>query len=142
MYLRDSIHNEAWLQAGDVKGMESVAQYIIRNSFSLAKLSYIEKTWYGYLNRMRGDRQRAELLQEELEKTKAENNEGIVISNFRTKEGDFYRCAGIIIVCCGILLPNFSENCPFLTVKVLAILAQCLFVGYSVKIIAKALSKR
>jgi hypothetical protein len=32
------------LQAGDAKGIENVAQYIIRNSFSLAKLSYIEKT--------------------------------------------------------------------------------------------------
>jgi hypothetical protein len=32
------------LQAGDAKGIENVAQFIIRNSFSLAKLSYIEKT--------------------------------------------------------------------------------------------------
>jgi len=98
-----------WLQAGDAKGIENVAQYIIRNTFSLAKLSYIEKTgtviyrskmsyggnkrnfqmftplefiatitqhiperlaqmvrYYGwYSNRMRGDRQRAELLQGE-----------------------------------------------------------------------------
>ena len=31
-------------QAGDAKGIENVAQYIIRNAFSLAKLSYIENT--------------------------------------------------------------------------------------------------
>ncbi len=101
------------------KGIENVAQYIIRNTFSLAKLSYIEKTgtviyrskmshggnkrnfqtfkpfefiaaitqhiperlaqmvrYYGwYSNRMRGDRQKAELLQGESEKTEAENSE-------------------------------------------------------------------
>ncbi|MFH0782515.1 MAG: transposase [Pseudomonadota bacterium] len=44
MYLRGSVHNEVRLQAGDAKGIENVAQYIIRNTFSLAKLSYIEKT--------------------------------------------------------------------------------------------------
>jgi hypothetical protein len=31
-------------QAGDAKGIENVGRYIIRNTFSLAKLSYIEKT--------------------------------------------------------------------------------------------------
>jgi hypothetical protein len=34
---------------------------------------------------MRGDRQRTALLQEEVEKKEAENDEVIVISNFRTK---------------------------------------------------------
>ena len=32
------------LQAGGEKGVESVAHYILRNTFSLAKLSYIDKT--------------------------------------------------------------------------------------------------
>lgn len=42
---------------------------------------------YGwYSNRMRGDRQRAEILQIESEKTEAENSEVIVISNVRTKK--------------------------------------------------------
>ena len=39
-----SVHNEVRLLAGDAKGIENVAQYTIRNTFSLAKLSYIEKT--------------------------------------------------------------------------------------------------
>jgi hypothetical protein len=39
MYLRGSVNNEVRLQAGDAKGIENVAQYIIRNTFSLAKLS-------------------------------------------------------------------------------------------------------
>lgn len=39
-----SVHNEVRLQARDVRGIENVAQYILRNTFSLAKLSYIEKT--------------------------------------------------------------------------------------------------
>jgi hypothetical protein len=39
-----NVHNEVRLQAGDEKGIENVAQYIIRNAFSMAKLSYIEKT--------------------------------------------------------------------------------------------------
>jgi len=117
-------------QAGDAKGIENVGQYIIRNTLSLAKLSYIEKTgtviyrskmshggnkrnvqtysplefiaaitqhiperlaqmvrYYGwYSNRTRGDRQRAALLQDESEKTEAENDKVIVISNFRTKK--------------------------------------------------------
>jgi hypothetical protein len=125
-----SVHNEVRLQAGDDKGIENVAQYIIRNSISLAKLSYIEKTgtviyrskmsrggnklnfqtfsplefivaitqhilerlaqmvrYYGwYSNRMRGDRQRVELLQGESVKTEEQNSEVIVISNFRTKK--------------------------------------------------------
>jgi hypothetical protein len=125
-----SVHNEVRLQADDVKGIENVAQHIIRNTFSLAKLSYIEKTgtviyrskmshggnkrnfemftplefiaaiiqhiperlaqmvrYYGwYSNRMRGDRQRAELSQGEPEKAEAENSEVIVISNFPTKK--------------------------------------------------------
>ena len=38
------VFNEVRLQAGDAKGIENVAQYIIRNTFSLAKLSYIEET--------------------------------------------------------------------------------------------------
>jgi hypothetical protein len=125
-----SVHNEVRLQARDAKGLENVAQYILRNTFSLAKLSYIEKTgtviyrskmshggnkrnfqtfsplefiaaitqhiperlaqmvrYYGwYSNRMRGDRQRAALLQDETEKTEFENTEAIAISNFRTKK--------------------------------------------------------
>jgi hypothetical protein len=39
-----SAHNEVRLQAGDGKGIENVAQCIIRNAFSPATLSYIEKT--------------------------------------------------------------------------------------------------
>jgi hypothetical protein len=43
--------------------------------------------YYGwYSNRMRGDRQRAELLQGESEKTEEQTSEVIVISNFRTKK--------------------------------------------------------
>jgi hypothetical protein len=38
-----SVHNEVRFQAGDVKGIENIAQYIIRNTFSLAKLSYIAR---------------------------------------------------------------------------------------------------
>jgi hypothetical protein len=42
--------------------------------------------YYGwYSNRMRGNCQRAELLQSESEKSEAENNEVIVISNFQMK---------------------------------------------------------
>ncbi len=125
-----SVHNEVRLQAGDAKGLENVAQYIIRNTFSLAKLSYIEVTgtviyrskmshggnrgnfemftplefiaaitqhiperlaqmarYYGwYSNRIRGDRQRAVLLQGESEKKETENSEVIIISHFRTKK--------------------------------------------------------
>jgi len=39
-----SVHNEVRIQPGDSKGIENLAQYIIRNTFSLAKLSYIENT--------------------------------------------------------------------------------------------------
>lgn len=39
-----SVHNEVRLQARDAEGLENVAQYIIRNTFSLTKLNYIEKT--------------------------------------------------------------------------------------------------
>ena len=47
----------------------------------------IAKWHYGwYSNRMRGDRQRAILLQDETEKTEAENDDIIVISNFRAKK--------------------------------------------------------
>jgi hypothetical protein len=125
-----SVHNEVRLQAGDAKGIENVAQYIIRNTFSMAKLSHIEKTgtvfyrskighggnkrnfltywplefiaaitqhiperlaqmvrYYGwYSNRMRGDRQRAVLLQGESVKMETENSEVTIISNFRTKK--------------------------------------------------------
>jgi Putative transposase len=43
--------------------------------------------YYGwYSNRMRGDRQRAELLQGELEKADEQTSEVIVLSNFRTKK--------------------------------------------------------
>ncbi len=43
--------------------------------------------YYGwYSNRMRGDRQRASLLQDETEKTEFENTEAIAISNIRTKK--------------------------------------------------------
>lgn len=38
-----SLHNEVRLEAGDAKGIENVAQHIIRNTFSLSKLSDIEK---------------------------------------------------------------------------------------------------
>jgi hypothetical protein len=38
-----SVHNEVRFQAGDVKGIENIAQYIIRNTFSLAKLSCIAR---------------------------------------------------------------------------------------------------
>jgi hypothetical protein len=37
---------------------------------------------------------------------------------------------------------NSGEYCPFLTKKVLAILVQCQIVGFSEKIIAKAVMKR
>lgn len=39
-----SVHNEVRIQPGDSKGIENLAQYIIRNTFSLGKLSYIEDT--------------------------------------------------------------------------------------------------
>jgi hypothetical protein len=39
-----SVHNEVRLKAGDAKGIENAAQYIIRDTFSLSKLSYVEKT--------------------------------------------------------------------------------------------------
>jgi hypothetical protein len=52
----------------------------------------------------------------------------------RLDGGDFHRCACMIIVCCDKLLPNFGEYCQFSTEKVLAILVQCQFVGFSVSI--------
>lgn len=39
-----SVHNEVRIQPGDSKGIENLAQYIIRNTFSLSKLSYVEST--------------------------------------------------------------------------------------------------
>ena len=36
-----SFHNEVRILPGDTKGIENLAQYIIRNTFSLAKLSYV-----------------------------------------------------------------------------------------------------
>jgi hypothetical protein len=39
-----SVHNEVRIQPGDTKGIEDLAQYIIRNTFSLAKLSYVESS--------------------------------------------------------------------------------------------------
>jgi len=39
-----SVHNEVRIQPGDTKGIENLAQYIIRNTFSLAKLSYVESS--------------------------------------------------------------------------------------------------
>jgi hypothetical protein len=39
-----SVHNEVRILPGDSKGIENLAQYIIRNTFSLAKLSYVEST--------------------------------------------------------------------------------------------------
>jgi hypothetical protein len=125
-----SVHNEVRLKARDAKGLENVAQYVIRNTFLLAKLSYIAKTgmviyrskmshggskrnfqtysplefiaaitqhipdrlvqmvrYYGWFsNRMRGDRQKAEALQDETEKKTEANTEIIAMSNFRTKK--------------------------------------------------------
>lgn len=37
-----SVHNEVRIEPGDERGLENLAQYIIRNSFSLAKVSYSE----------------------------------------------------------------------------------------------------
>ncbi len=39
-----SIHNEVRIQPGDSTGIENLTQYIIRNTFSLSKLSYVEST--------------------------------------------------------------------------------------------------
>lgn len=39
-----SVHNEVRILPGDNKGIENLAQYIIRNTFSLSKLSYVEST--------------------------------------------------------------------------------------------------
>ncbi len=39
-----SVHNEVRILPGDSKGIENLAQYIIRNTFSLAKLNYVEST--------------------------------------------------------------------------------------------------
>ncbi len=45
-------------------------------------------------------------------------------------------------MCCRILLPNLSERLPVFDGKVLAILVQCQFVVFSIKIIAKAAGKK
>ncbi len=37
-----SVHNEVRIKTDDEKGIENLAQYIIRNAFSLAKLQYNE----------------------------------------------------------------------------------------------------
>jgi len=98
-----SVHNEVRLQAGDAKGIENVAQYIIRNKRNFQTYSPLEfiasitqhiperlaqmVRYYGwYSNRMRGDHQRDALLQDETEKATAENPEVIIICNFRTKK--------------------------------------------------------
>lgn len=39
-----NVHNEVRIPPGDSKGIENLAQYIIRNTFSLTKLSYIGRT--------------------------------------------------------------------------------------------------
>ncbi len=39
-----NVHNEVRIIPGDERGMENLAQYIIRNTFSLEKLKYYEKT--------------------------------------------------------------------------------------------------
>jgi hypothetical protein len=39
-----SVHNQVWIKAADEKGIENVSQYIIRNTFSLSKVKYTEKT--------------------------------------------------------------------------------------------------
>jgi hypothetical protein len=39
-----SVHNEVRILPGDSKGIENLAQYIIGNTFSLGKMSYIEST--------------------------------------------------------------------------------------------------
>ncbi len=37
-----NVHNEVRIKPDDEKGMENLSQYIIRNTFSLAKLNYKE----------------------------------------------------------------------------------------------------
>ena len=39
-----SVHNKVRIKPGDEKGIENLAQYIIRNTFSLSKLQYNEET--------------------------------------------------------------------------------------------------
>ena len=39
-----SVHNKVVIHAGDEQGIEKLAQYIIRNTFSLIKLNIVEKT--------------------------------------------------------------------------------------------------
>jgi hypothetical protein len=39
-----SVHSEVRIQLADSKGIENLTQYIIRNTFSLSKLSYVEST--------------------------------------------------------------------------------------------------
>jgi hypothetical protein len=43
----------------------------------------------------------------------------------------------MIIVCCGILLPNFGEYCPFLAEKVLAV-RPLPVIGFIIKILVEA----
>ncbi len=40
----EDVNNEVRIARDDEKGKENVAQYIIRNTFSIEKLTYIEKT--------------------------------------------------------------------------------------------------
>lgn len=39
-----SVHNDVRIKAGDEKGLENLAQYIIRNTFSQSKLQYVPAT--------------------------------------------------------------------------------------------------
>ena len=39
-----SVHNKVRIKPGDEQGVENLVQYIIRNTFSLAKINYIEET--------------------------------------------------------------------------------------------------
>ena len=38
-----NVHNQVRIMPGDERGLENLAQYIIRNAFSLEKLNYYEK---------------------------------------------------------------------------------------------------
>ncbi len=38
------MHNQVRIKPGDEKGVENLSQYIIRNTFSLEKLKYEERT--------------------------------------------------------------------------------------------------
>ncbi len=39
-----SVHNKAWIAKDDEKGRVALAQYIVRNTFSLEKLTYNQET--------------------------------------------------------------------------------------------------